>query len=218
MLYIGFGDGGSADDPHGNGQNLSTLLSKMLRIDVDRRDPGLQYAIPKDNPFVGKAGARPEIWAYGLRNPWRYSFDPRGRLIVADVGQNHEEEIDIVERGANLGWNRREGRHCFPIGQSCDAKGLVDPIFEYGRGDGISVTGGYVYQGKALPELAGKYIFGDYGSGRVWALDLPDTIKPTTAKVLGVWPRTFSTFGRDGSGEIYAGDYASGEIVRMTRR
>ena len=218
MLYIGLGDGGSADDPHGHGQNLGTLLGSLLRIDVDRRDPGLPYAIPKDNPFVQRAGARPEIWAYGLRNPWRYSFDPRGRLIAADVGQNHWEEVDIVERGANLGWNRREGRHCFPIGSSCDAKGLVDPIFEYPRSDGISITGGYVYEGKTLSELRGKYVFGDYGSGRIWALDLPEANKPATARVLGVWPRTIATFGRDAAGEIYAGDYASGEILRLVRR
>jgi glucose/arabinose dehydrogenase len=213
-LYVGLGDGGSGGDPHDNGQNLGALLGKMLRIDIDRKDPGLEYAIPPDNPFV-KGGARPEIWAYGLRNPWRYSFDPRGRLIVADVGQNLWEEIDIVAAGENLGWRQREGRHCYAPKEGCRTEGLVDPIFEYGRDLGQSVTGGYVYTGKGLPELSGQYVFGDFVTGRIWSLSLPAERSDVQAKLLGEFSRAIATFGRDASGELYAGDFASGEILRF---
>ncbi len=218
-LYVGVGDGGFKNDPHGNGQNLSTWLGSMLRIDVDGRDPGKQYAVPKDNPFIGNQDAKPEIWAYGLRNPWRYSFDPKGRLLVADVGQGEWEEIDYVRAGDNLGWNIREGRHCFSPARDCPTAGLVDPIAEYSHELGKSVTGGYVYTGSALPSLQGKYVFGDFVDGRVWALTLPDELDPGEPMLelepLGQWAYLMSTFGRDSSGELYVSDYGRGDVYRM---
>lgn len=220
-LYIGFGDGGWKDDPHDNGQNLGTWLGSMLRIDVDRREGGRAYAVPKDNPFVGKKGARPEIWAYGLRNPWRYSFDPHGRLVVADVGQNRFEEIDLVARGNNMGWNQREATHCFEPKTGCRTKGLVDPIFEYGRELGTSVTGGYVYEGAAVPELSDEYLFADFTKANIWALDLPSVHLPepgfAKTRLLGKWSMLISTFGRDEDGEVYVGDYAGGGVYRFSR-
>lgn len=217
-LYIGLGDGGSAGDPHGHGQNLGVLLGKMLRIDVDRGDAGRPYAIPKDNPFIARAGARPEIWAYGLRNPWRYSFDPKGRLVVADVGQYDWEEVSIVEGGKNYGWNRKEGRHCYPAESTCSSEGLAEPVFEYEHAEGESITGGYVYTGRGLAELKGKYLCADYISGRVWALTLPDgSTGSARVQLIGKWPRTFTTFGRDERGELYLGDFGSGEILKLTR-
>lgn len=213
FLYIGMGDGGSRADPGGHGQNLASLLGKMLRIDVDGKP---SYGVPADNPFVTTPGARPEIWAYGLRNPWRFSFDPKGRLIAADVGQDLYEEVDIVSAGANLGWKAREAAHCFPPGDGCATEGLVDPIFEYGRDAGQSITGGYVYLGSRLPELHGKYIFGDFVTGRAWALELPDSPgKPGRASELGVFQHAFSSFGRGPDGEVYALDFARGLILRL---
>ena len=216
FLYIGFGDGGWMGDPHNNGQNPSTLLGSMLRIDINHPDPGKAYGIPKDNPFINHPTYRPETWAYGLRNPWRYSFDPQGRLIVADVGQDLWEEIDIVEKGKNYGWNIREARHCFRPKENCKRKGLTDPIYEYTRDDGGSITGGYVYLGEEIPALKEKYILGDFLSGRVWALDLPKSTN-ALAKVyaLGKWPMLISTFGRDAQGNIYLADFASGKIYRI---
>jgi glucose/arabinose dehydrogenase len=220
MLYVGWGDGGWRDDPHGNGQNPMTMLGSMLRIDVDRSEGGKAYAVPADNPFVGRAGFLPETWAFGLRNPWRYSFDPRGRLIVADVGQDTFEEIDIVERGKNYGWDPREGRHCFEPKEGCRTEGLSDPIYEYGRDEGQSVTGGFVYTGARLPALAGKYVFADFVTGRLWALDLPENDPDgrgplAKAYTLGKWPMVPSTFGRDAQGELYVADYASGRVFRL---
>jgi glucose/arabinose dehydrogenase len=220
FLYVGLGDGGSAGDPHGHGQNLETLLGAMLRIDVNRRDGGREYANPPDNPFLGRKGARPEIWAYGLRNPWRYTFDPHGRLIVADVGQDEYEEVDLVERGKNYGWNRREGRHCYPPGERCTTAGLTDPIFEYDRDLGQSITGGVVYTGNAMPGLRGKYLLADFISGRVWALTLPPPGKPgaTRSELLARFTRSLSCFGRDETGEVYAGDFTSGELLRFVNK
>ena len=216
MLYVGFGDGGKRDDPLRAGQDLGVLLGKMLRIDVDKPGAGRAYAIPPDNPFVGRAGARPEIWAYGLRNPWRYAFDARGRLIVADVGQNEFEEVDIVERGDNLGWVVREGRHCFPPGASCTGEGFKDPVFEYPRQDGKSITGGTVYQGRQLPFLSGKYLCADYVSGNLWALELPSNSRgDADAALLGRFPHAITTFGRAHDGEVYAGDFATGELLKL---
>ena len=174
-LYIGLGDGGSANDPQGNGQNPGTLLGKMLRIDASVADGGAPYTVPADNPFRDRAGARPEIWAVGLRNPWRYSFDrATGDLYIADVGQNAWEEVNVQgssSRGAeNYGWNRMEGAHCRGGGDACNRAGLTLPVAEYGRAEGCSVTGGYVYRGTAQPLLSGAYFYGDYCSGRVWAL------------------------------------------------
>lgn len=221
MLYIGFGDGGWRDDPLKAGQDKKSWLGKMLRIDVDKASPPLPYGIPADNPFVGHAETRPEIFALGLRNPWRYSFSPDGRLIVADVGQNTWEEVSLVSKGANLGWSVKEASHCFPPESTCRSEGLLDPIFEYGRGDGQSITGGYVYTGTRVPGLAGKYVFGDFVSGRIWALDLPAPtaaprlIPASESAALGKWPLLISTFGRDTKGELYVADFGSGKIFRL---
>jgi glucose/arabinose dehydrogenase len=212
-LYIGMGDGGSRADPHKNGQNLNSLLGKMLRIDVNGQ-PG--YAIPADNPFVGKPGVRPEIWAYGMRNPWRFSFDPKGRMIAADVGQDLFEEVDIVAAGDNQGWALREATHCFPPADTCETAGMIDPIFEYGRDAGNSITGGHVYLGLRLAWLRGKYLFADYVSGRVWALQLPEQ-RSTRAQgeMLGRFPHAFSAFARDEKGEVYALDFAGGLVLGL---
>jgi len=213
MLYIGMGDGGSRADPQRNGQNLGSLLGKMLRIDVNAQP---SYAVPADNPFRDSPGARPEIWAYGLRNPWRFSFDPRGRLIAGDVGQDRFEEVDIVERGDNQGWNVREAAHCFQPADGCASAGLVDPVFEYGRDAGNSITGGQVYLGQRIPGLRDKYVFGDYGSGRLWSLELPEQReRPGKAELLGRFQHAFSAFARDAKGEVYALDFARGLILRL---
>ncbi len=218
-LYIGLGDGGWRDDPHGNGQNLSTLLGSMLRVDV-KPSADAPYTIPADNPFVGRDGARPEIWAYGLRNPWRYSFAPDGRLIVADVGQNDWEEVSIVTRGANMGWKVREGRHCFEPKKDCATDGLIDPIYEYGHELGKSITGGYVVTGDRAPSLKGKYVFGDFTDGRIWALTVPPRdaapASSASAKILGRYPYLISTFGRDADGNVYLADYAKGHVLALT--
>jgi glucose/arabinose dehydrogenase len=166
MLYVGMGDGGSGGDPHGHGQNRATLLGKMLRLDVDRGTP---YAVPADNPFVGQRGARGEIWAYGLRNPWRFCFDPVTKLLyIGDVGQNQWEEIDVVPAdrgGLDYGWNVLEGDHCYRPSRNCDRGGRVAPAVEYDHADGCSVTGGFVYRGRLLPALAGHYFYADYCKG-----------------------------------------------------
>jgi glucose/arabinose dehydrogenase len=217
-LYIGLGDGGYRDDPHAHGQNGETLLGSMLRIAVDAPGQDRAYDIPKDNPFVGKPGFRPETWAYGLRNPWRYSFDPQGRLIVGDVGQNRWEEVDIVRAGDNLGWAIREGFECFARDdRGCDRKDLVDPIFAYGRRDGVSITGGHVYTGTRIEALRGHYVFGDFGSGRLFALRLPDdrTQRVQAATALGRWPIMPTAFGRDQQGELYVAEFKRGEILRI---
>jgi glucose/arabinose dehydrogenase len=217
-LYLGFGDGGSGGDPQGNGQNRQTFLGKILRLDINHATNSSEYSIPQDNPFVNDPNTLPEIFALGLRNPWRFSFDNLGRLIVADVGQNKWEEIDIVNKGANLGWNIKEGTHCYPPDSTCDSKGLTDPIYEYGREDGASVIGGYVYNGKNT-KLKNKYIFGDFVSGRIWALDLPNPYVPnqSTAKIyaLGRFKIAMSTFGRDAAGNVYVADFNSGTIYRI---
>lgn len=216
MLYIGWGDGGWADDPHGNGQNGKTLLGSMLRIDV-RPDSDHAYSIPVDNPFLNQPGFQPETYAYGLRNPWRYSFDPDGRLVVADVGQDSFEEISIVRAGENYGWNIREAMHCFEPETGCRTDGLTDPVYEYGRNEGQSITGGYVYTGDEVPTLADKYIFADFISGRIWAIDLPADGRTavTTAYALGKWPLLIATFGQNDAGEIFIGDFQRGAIFQI---
>ena len=170
-LYISVGDGGSGGDPQGHGQNKGTLLGSILRIDGGETPGDLNYRIPNDNPFAGLEGARGEIWAYGLRNPWRFSFDKHtGTPWAADVGQNKWEEIDILEAGRNYGWNTMEGLHCFSPSTNCDDTGLKAPLWEYGRADGCSITGGYVYRGRGMPWLLGAYVYGDFCSGKIWGL------------------------------------------------
>ena len=215
FLYIGLGDGGSGGDPLGNGQNLQTLLGKMLRIDVDHTTGALPYAIPADNPFVA-GGGLPEIWAYGLRNPFRFSFDTAsGKLFVGDVGQNLYEEVDILQKGGNYGWNVMEGLHCYNPATGCNMTGLMLPIAEYGHAEGIAVIGGYVYHGPAIPALAGSYVFADFGAGKIWRL---------TQDNAGAWQRVLllsggpnmSSFGRDSAGELYLVDYGGGAILKVT--
>jgi len=211
-LYIAVGDGGLANDPFKNGQNLSTLLGKILRIDVDHKDDGLAYAIPKDNPFVGKKDARGEIWAYGLRNVWRMAFDPKtGVLWAGDVGQDVWEEIDLITKGGNYGWNVREGLHPFvkkgdkPVEQTATPEGMVDPIFEYHHDLGKSITGGMVYRGKKIPELEGAYLYADYVSGKLWALWYDAEKKAVTAnrEIPLPEPVAVMSFGEDEKGEPY---------------
>ncbi len=218
MLYIGLGDGGFADDPQNHGQRTDVLLGKMLRIDVaaDRAKP---YRIPTDNPFLANKKYAPEIWATGLRNPWRYTFDATGRLIVADVGQNLWEEVTFVTKGSNQGWRVKEASQCFNPRKNCNATGMSDPWLEYGRDDGASITGGFVYAGNTVPALKGKYVFGDFVIGRIWAADLPaagsESKTSQTFEALGRWPIQISTFGRDANGEMYVADFPRGVIYRI---
>lgn len=200
-LYIATGDGGSGGDPHNNGQNLDRFLGKILRIDVDHKTADRAYAIPSDNPFV--SNGLPEIYAYGLRNPWRFSFDrDTGKLWAADVGQDRLEEINIVEKGKNYGWRIQEGIECFEPKDGCDRAGLEQPLFTYGRDLGVSITGGYVYRGKSMPELAGWYIYADYGTGTLWALRQREdgTIDNQTLLQSGT---NVTSFGRDTDEELY---------------
>ncbi|MCA9437401.1 MAG: PQQ-dependent sugar dehydrogenase [Candidatus Omnitrophica bacterium] len=200
-LYLGLGDGGSANDPHGNGQNLETFLGKILRIDVDSGDP---YSIPGDNPKLTPRGPN-EIWAFGMRNPWRFSFDREtGALFAGDVGQGTREEVDIIEKGGNYGWNTMEGFSCFNPAKDCDTKDLILPISQYDHPAGCSITGGYVYRGGRFPSLYGRYFFADYCLGKIWSIG---------QNVEGKWDREptlhdetgylISSFGEDESGEIY---------------
>jgi glucose/arabinose dehydrogenase len=205
MLYVALGDGGSANDPFGNGQNLKTLLGKVLRIDVNRKDEGKNYAAPKDNPFVDKPEARSEIWAYGLRNVWRMAFDRKtGRLWASDVGQNLYEEIDILERGGNYGWNAREGVHPFGSNGSGPRKDLIEPIWEYHHDVGKSCTGGTVYRGPRLPELDGLYLYADYVTTKIWALGYDFDKKRVVANRPIRDPNVpVFSFGEDEKGEVY---------------
>jgi glucose/arabinose dehydrogenase len=215
-LYVGTGDGGASGDRYGNGQNGATLLGAMLRLDVDGGQP---YAIPPDNPFRGDPAVRDEIWAIGLRNPWRYSFDrTTGDLYVADVGQNQYEEVNFQAAsspgGLNYGWPIMEGLHCYPANESCQQAGLFLPVVEYDHSLGCSVTGGYVYRGAAYPLLQGIYLYGDYCSGRIWGLARDAgggwrTALLTTADV------RLTSFGQDEAGELYLVDGASGVLYRL---
>jgi glucose/arabinose dehydrogenase len=203
-LYIALGDGGSAGDPFGNAQNRSSLLGKILRIDVDSPSGGRNYGIPTDNPYAGNTlGYREEIYAYGLRNPWRFSFDPATQwLWVADVGQSQREEVDIVEKGKNYGWNIMEASLCYSPPTGCNTAGLELPIWEYGRDEGIAVIGGFVYRGSKMPRLYGAYVYGDYGSGKIWALWYNGT--GTAANALLVDSTlNIASFGLDEQNEVY---------------
>lgn len=201
LLYIAFGDGGSSNDPQGNGQKRSTLLGKILRINVDGGDP---YAIPPSNPFAA-GGGRGEIYALGFRNPWRLSFDRNtGELWAGDVGQNRVEEIDIVRLGGNYGWNITEGTLCFEPMNNCNKSNLVEPVAEYGREQGESITGGYVYRGQAIPGLVGAYLYGDFESGRIWALQQDaGTGEYRSTLLLQISPMTLASFAEDAAGELY---------------
>ena len=221
MLYIVFGDGGAANDPHENGQKLSTLLGKVLRIDVDRKDEGKGYAIPKDNPFVGKADVRPEIYCYGLRNPWRIAFDRKtGKLWCGDVGQNLWEEIDHLVKGGNYGWNRREGLHPFGAKGTGPRPEFIDPIWEYHHDVGKSITGGTVYRGTRVPELAGHYLYADYVTNKLWALKYDENAKRVVAnRPIPDKGVPVMSFGEDEAGDVYFMTYSgSGRgIYRFTK-
>lgn len=204
-LYIATGDGGGAGDPDGNAQNRGNLLGNILRIDVDGSGGETDnYGIPSDNPFVGnEEGFREEIFAYGLRNPYRFSFDAEtGDLWAGDVGQNRFEEIDIIENGNNYGWDITEGDACFEPMQDCDRDGLTDPVFTYQQDNNQSITGGFVYRGTSLPGLTGYYIYADYISGSVWALDASEPENPDNVELLGS-ALSIVGFGTDAENELY---------------
>ena len=213
-LYVALGDGGSAGDPRGNGQDPSTLLGSVLRIDVRNASEAQPYVAPPDNPFASDGRGRPEVWAYGMRNPWRFSFDREtGELWAGDVGQGEFEEIGIVRAGANYGWNTMEGAHCFER-SVCDQSGLTLPVAEYSHAQGCSVTGGYVYRGSAVPSLAGWYVYGDFCSGRIWAVpaDGQQGLEGVEIVDSGF---SVSSFGEDANGELYIIDYG-GSVYRVT--
>lgn len=226
LLYIGMGDGGSSGDPGNRAQNLGVLLGKMLRIRVSVTvSASPPYTVPADNPFVGTIGARPEIWALGLRNPWRFSFDRQtGQLFIGDVGQENWEEIDLQKAnsrgGENYGWRLMEGRHCFNPASGCNDGSLLLPVLEYNHRDttpnpNCSITGGYRYRGVQIPTLAGRYLFADFCSGRIWgARFVPGTGWRKT--LLRTFAGRINTFGEDEQGEIYFADYSSGSIFRIT--
>ncbi len=206
FLYIALGDGGSGGDPHHHGQDRTTLLGSILRIDIDRTQGGKNYAVPHDNPFAGNTeGFREEIFAYGLRNPWRFSFDPQTkRLWAGDVGQDRPmEEIDIIEKGKNYGWNIMEGTLCYNPPSGCKTEGLEKPVWEYTRDDGRSITGGFVYRGKKVPALFGKYIYADFVSGRIWALEYNGKNPATNALIFHNPNLYISSFGTDRQNELY---------------
>lgn len=217
MLYVGTGDGGGGGDPFGNGQNLDTLLGKILRIDVS----SLPYKAPPDNPFAGQAGKRPEIWAYGVRNPWRFSFDASTRnLYIADVGQGSREEVDVVAAsaaGLNYGWNIWEGTICYPSGNSCNPAGITVPVIDYDHGDGCSITGGYVYRGSALPEIAGRYFYSDFCKG--WLRSFLVAGGAASERTdWGVTPvGNIQSFGVDSRNELYVLTSAGG-VYRLVRQ
>ena len=204
MLYIGMGDGGSGGDPQGHAQNRADLLGDLLRIDVDRGEP---YAIPPDNPFLRRSGMRAEIWAWGLRNPWRFAFDPAGRwLYIADVGQNEREEVDVADArraGLNYGWNVWEGTRCYRRGGGCDSAGMVMPVVEVEHPDGCSITGGFVYRGRAMPNLIGHYFYSDYCGGWIRSFRWDGRAVTEHREWKGLEGGAVSSFGEDGAGELY---------------
>jgi uncharacterized protein (TIGR03437 family) len=215
FLYIGTGDGGSGGDPQNHGQRTDSLLGKMLRIDTE--SGASPYGVPPSNPFVNRTGVRPEIWATGLRNPWRYAFDKEtGDLWIADVGQNRAEEVNFQPGssagGENYGWRRLEGLECYPANSNCDRSGTTLPILEYPRSSGCSVTGGKVYRGVRWPELKGAFLYTDYCSAHIWGVRNGGQ----TRMLLRGAGQAFSTFGEDENGELYLGDQASGNIFLIT--
>jgi glucose/arabinose dehydrogenase len=217
-LYIGMGDGGSAGDPENRAQNLGVLLGKLLRIDVDH---GAPYSVPATNPFSGRSGAQPEIWAYGLRNPWRFSFDRlTGDLWIADVGQDRYEEVDLQPRsstgGENYGWRPMEGAHCFNPSTNCQTSSMTLPILEYSHADGAcSITGGYRYRGAKYPRLNGTYFYADYCSGVVFGAT-ENADHTWSARAVAQPKFAITTFGEDANGELYLADYNHGTIYAIT--
>ncbi|AXT20067.1 glucose sorbosone dehydrogenase [Flavobacteriaceae bacterium AU392] len=203
FLYISSGDGGSAGDPQGNAQNRTNLLGNILRIDIDNTENGLNYAIPNNNPYVGSPTFRNEIFAYGLRNPWRISFDIQtGVLWAGDVGQDNFEEIDIIENGNNYGWNILEGNNCFQM-TICDASNLTSPVFQYSHDNGdVSITGGYVYRGNNIPQLQGRYVYGDFVSGRIWSFSAELSSNPDN-ELIEDTDLNIASFGTDMNNELY---------------
>jgi glucose/arabinose dehydrogenase len=219
MLYIGMGDGGKHDDPYNNAQDPKSLLGKMLRIDVTATRNG--YAIPKDNPYVGVPSARPEIFASGLRNPWRFSFDRKtGEIWTGDVGQNDWEEIDLITKGGDYGWRAREGFHQNPQlpGEPVNPK-AIDPVLEYPHNKmtdrNLSITGGFVYRGSAIPALCGWYIYGDYASGRIWALRSENGKAEENVQLFQDWGLAPSAFGEDQDGELFVLAHERGVVLRI---
>lgn len=219
MLYVGWGDGGAGGDPQGHGQNGKTWLGSILRIDVDAEEPPLLYRVPADNPLRDREDVAPETFVTGVRNPWRFTWDPLGRMVVADVGQNDWEEVGYALPGENLGWNTMEGQVCFGS-PDCETKGLRVPFFVYGRSEGMSVTGGLVSISDKPAALRGLYVFGDYQSGRLWALPLPadPSAMAKAPGFLGAWPLHPSTFGRDPSGRLYVADHTRGIVFRFDEK
>ncbi len=215
-LYIGMGDGGWANDPLGHGQNTTTLLGALLRIDVNHASEGHHYAVPKDNPYAQSRDVRSEIWAYGLRNPWRFSFDRvTGDVYLADVGQDTKEEINVIRQGGNYGWNVMEGDVCTPdVNKRCDPQGMEAPIHTYSHPSGFSVTGGFVYRGQAIPQLCGAYLFADYVNKQIWALR-HDGRRVTRHEKLLVSPDNPSSFGEDGEGELYVLGHREGRVMKI---
>jgi uncharacterized repeat protein (TIGR03806 family) len=213
-LYASLGDGGSGNDPDNNGQNKNTLLGTIVRIDIDNVDPGMPYGIPSDNPFAN-GGGRPEIFAWGLRNPWRISFDPvTGQLWVGDVGQGAREEVNIVELGKNYGWKIMEGTQCRPGGPSdCNRDGLTLPVAQYGRDLGVSITGGYVYRGQAVPSLYGAYIYADYGRRNLFTYK--HGAEPAPTEPVALTPTLIASFGQDTDGEVYLLGISDGVIYKF---
>ncbi len=216
-LYVTMGDGGDQHDPGGNGQDLTTMQGTMMRIDVDNAGSGTFYSIPVDNPYAGNSsGYREEIWVHGLRNPWRASFDPiTGLLWCADVGQNGWEEINLIVKGGNYGWDIMEGTSCHEPVTGCDTTGLIPPLWQYDHPTGFSITGGYVYRGTAAPELYGKYIYADYSNGQIWALEY-DGINPPVNTLVKQTALRITSFGVDDNNEMYVCDYFGGKIYRLT--
>jgi hypothetical protein len=219
-LYLGFGDGGSGNDPGNRAQNRAELLGKILRIDVDRTTVSTNYAIPSANPFFGNTqGWREEIFAYGLRNPWKFSFDAQtGDIWCGDVGQDTREEIDIITIGGNFGWRLMEGFICTPgVNPGCaDTAGLIRPVWDYpNAGSDISVTGGYVYRGAAIPSVQGKYFCADYGSGKIWMLTRTGP-NSATAQLVSDEAYSISSFGVDQTNELYLLSYSSaGRLYKL---
>jgi glucose/arabinose dehydrogenase len=215
-LYAFFGDGGSGGDPQGNGQNRDALLGKVLRLDIDHANGDLPYTSPADNPFAGRDG-RDEIWLMGMRNPWRASFDrATGDLWIGDVGQGAWEEVDVARAGVgglNFGWNVTEGNHCYPPGAACNTAGLTAPVTDYGHDLGCTVVGGYVYRGVKYPALAGAYLFADYCSGRIFAID-PAVDGYRAPVEVGNGGGGLSSFGQDAAGELYI-THLDGDISRV---